>query len=502
MGGGLRRPTDGGNGVEPTRVPGMAAQQPARRHPASTQSAVLTYGLNSISGARGVETTGLPVRRGRQQLPEPEHAQDQPRRDPTQHPADTSGTAREPPGRSAVHHRSSPAGASRPGSSSSREASARKARGKATSRSPASTCDEAAAAAGFARTTTRIPGGIPSIRAARSARSRLFTRVRTTADPTARDTTNPNLAGGIAAEVFTGTDAADEPGAATTSTLAACTTRVRRPDLRPRLTAASKSRPRRIRCGAGSMCDRRERPGQAESSARPLRRRAERMARPARVRIRSRKPWVLARRRLFGWKVRLLTRKLHAHVAKGDMRTAPHTRGCRIRLAGTAPSPQPLRAGDNGRCQASTRYGRADRGVKPGRRASRNAARCIPMIAAHFTPTECTWGTGASLKMHMHLHRKQRSAVSVSRSVASDFASRPSGQQAMVLCAALGESATRRRGSDHARRCRSAHRDRGDLTTVDTRRTATEGRRVILRAQVVDNRVDAVLAVAHLTKEV
>src|SRR3954447_19024836 len=32
------------------------------------------------------------------------------------------------------------------------------------------------------------------------------------------------------------------------------------------------------------------------------------IARPARVRIRSRKPWVLDRRRLFGWKVRLLTR--------------------------------------------------------------------------------------------------------------------------------------------------------------------------------------------------
>jgi hypothetical protein len=47
---------------------------------------------------------------------------------------------------------------------------------------------------------------------------------------------------------------------------------------------------------------------QAESSERPLRRRADRMARPARVRIRRRKPWVLARRRLFGWKVRLLTR--------------------------------------------------------------------------------------------------------------------------------------------------------------------------------------------------
>jgi hypothetical protein len=36
-----------------------------------------------------------------------------------------------------------------------------------------------------------------------------------------------------------------------------------------------------------------------------LRRRAATMARPARVRIRNRNPWVLARRRLFGWNVRL-----------------------------------------------------------------------------------------------------------------------------------------------------------------------------------------------------
>jgi hypothetical protein len=46
---------------------------------------------------------------------------------------------------------------------------------------------------------------------------------------------------------------------------------------------------------------------QAERRVRPLARRAERIARPARVRIRSRKPWVFERRRLFGWKVRLLT---------------------------------------------------------------------------------------------------------------------------------------------------------------------------------------------------
>ncbi len=54
----------------------------------------------------------------------------------------------------------------------------------------------------------------------------------------------------------------------------------------------------------GRQHDRRR---QADSSARPLRRRAAMIARPARVLIRWRKPCVLARRRLLGWKVRLLT---------------------------------------------------------------------------------------------------------------------------------------------------------------------------------------------------
>jgi len=48
--------------------------------------------------------------------------------------------------------------------------------------------------------------------------------------------------------------------------------------------------------------------GQALRRPRPLARRAEMIARPARVRMRSRKPWVFARRRLLGWNVRLLTR--------------------------------------------------------------------------------------------------------------------------------------------------------------------------------------------------
>ena len=47
--------------------------------------------------------------------------------------------------------------------------------------------------------------------------------------------------------------------------------------------------------------------GQADRPERPLRRRAARMARPARVRIRNLNPCVFARRRLLGWNVRLLT---------------------------------------------------------------------------------------------------------------------------------------------------------------------------------------------------
>src|SRR3954452_7387339 len=71
---------------------------------------------------------------------------------------------------------------------------------------------------------------------------------------------------------------------------------------------------------------------QADSSVRPLPRRADRMARPARVRMRRRKPWVLARRRLFGWNVRLLTEELQTR-----------------RLRARAPGPEALRGGGTGR---------------------------------------------------------------------------------------------------------------------------------------------------------
>jgi hypothetical protein len=68
---------------------------------------------------------------------------------------------------------------------------------------------------------------------------------------------------------------------------------------------------------------------------RPLRRRAARMARPARVRMRSRKPCVLARRRLFGWNVRLLTCTSPRWYVrgKGCTRTPPGTRSEPARAA-------------------------------------------------------------------------------------------------------------------------------------------------------------------------
>jgi len=52
--------------------------------------------------------------------------------------------------------------------------------------------------------------------------------------------------------------------------------------------------------------------------SRPLRRRAAKMALPARVRMRSLKPWVLARRRLFGWKVRFMSKLLNKYFDPQD----------------------------------------------------------------------------------------------------------------------------------------------------------------------------------------
>jgi hypothetical protein len=121
-----------------------------------------------------------------------------------------------------------------------------------------------------------------------------LTRLRTTAGPTARLTVKPILGGSV-----------------TPSRTSRCPTSSGRPTLLPEPIAALNSVRRRIRAADGSIgYHRRADDGSADQTltrARPLRRRAASTARPARVRMRSRKPCVFARRRLFGWNVRLLT---------------------------------------------------------------------------------------------------------------------------------------------------------------------------------------------------
>jgi len=91
-----------------------------------------------------------------------------------------------------------------------------------------------------------------------------------------------------------------------------CPVRLGRPARAPRRTASVNSARCRILDSLGSTSGHSvavagARRRQALRRVRPLWRRAARTARPARVRMRSRKPWVFALRRLFGWNVRLLT---------------------------------------------------------------------------------------------------------------------------------------------------------------------------------------------------
>ena len=144
-----------------------------------------------------------------------------------------------------------------------------------------------------ARTTSTRPAGQPSqARHASAARSRRLTWLRTTAGPTDSADDKPDPRGGLTRVTGRGVDRRS----------AGEDQRVR-PDRRP----PGALRLRSPGAGAADSLRRAWAWLQAERRARPLARRAVRIARPARVRMRSRKPWVFARRRLFGWKVRLLT---------------------------------------------------------------------------------------------------------------------------------------------------------------------------------------------------
>ena len=140
------------------------------------------------------------------------------------------------------------------------------------------------------------PGTRRSRRSRARWRRRRLTRLRVTAGPTALETTKPTR------------------GPAGTDSMQC--RRGRRPEVDDhQLTAAASAaaydltkmfrRGQAVAGGEHAWLLLRPQP-QAARRLRPLRRRLDRIERPARVRMRRRKPWVLCRRRLFGWNVRLL----------------------------------------------------------------------------------------------------------------------------------------------------------------------------------------------------
>src|SRR3954453_6365649 len=124
------------------------------------------------------------------------------------------------------------------------------------------------------------------------------------------------------------------------------------------------------------------------------------IARPARVRIRSRKPWVFDRRRLFGWNVRLLTRYSHYTLSAVPPRRWAGARGARRRRCRSPVTPEAGHCGRTAPTDSSqhnrgsaTADGRAHpdlpwpprRGPERGRHAERLARAARPIVARLWT---------------------------------------------------------------------------------------------------------------------
>lgn len=125
-----------------------------------------------------------------------------------------------------------------------------RARATASARSRFSRAKSRPAAFGVARTTTSVPAGQLRICSATAWRSRRFTLLRTTALPTALETTKPARAGGGSSA----SDGAAFDGVACLASPAHAqwTTTPPRAALRPRLNTELKSRLRRMRASIGS----------------------------------------------------------------------------------------------------------------------------------------------------------------------------------------------------------------------------------------------------------
>jgi hypothetical protein len=150
---------------------------------------------------------------------------------------------------------------------------------------------------------------------------------------------------------------------------------VRRPARRPRRTAVSKSRERRMRCVIGSTIDRRTAAGSGGQLGTTLA--------PARGENGATRSGPHTQPETMGLcpapVVRLEGPLAHQKTPRSccerDRETVSGLLGDRQQPSGRRSQPCPSRAGDNGRCQASTRYGRAHRRVKPAA-VSRPGRRC------------------------------------------------------------------------------------------------------------------------------
>jgi hypothetical protein len=150
---------------------------------------------------------------------------------------------------------------------------------------------------------------------------------------------------------------------------------------------------------------RRKHRGQAARRARPLRRREDRIDRPARVRMRRRNPWVLARRRLLGWNVRFDTKDSGISpgfsTGRGDLGQCSNavvssccgtTGGAVYAGMGTAPTGQTQPPTVQRQCRGRSNRAAWDRRCCAGRRGNRTASQTLHRgWWRHAAPRSLRW---------------------------------------------------------------------------------------------------------------
>lgn len=244
-------------------MPWSTFGEPGHRQPTPPNQSVLSQGVDGELAARRYEPARRRTQRGHH-VPVQLDQEDQCAHGDFACPA--SGPARTRP----QAHRSAPA----------RRAARRNPRRSCSSNRAEDTCR----LLGSARITSRSDGSRSCSTVRATCRSRRATRCRSTAEPTDLATINPTC----------GPAPSRSADRRTCTTTSGCAVRV------PCFTVAPNSDDRLIRLRAGSTARKPVAEDQAESARRPLRRRLATIPRPARVRIRNRKPCTRARRRLFG----------------------------------------------------------------------------------------------------------------------------------------------------------------------------------------------------------